>query len=249
MNRVLGKVTIITGGARGQGEAHARLFAAEGAKVLITDVLDELGQGVAEELRSAGHDVHYAHLDVSSESEWISIVDAAEKRWGKVDILINNAGIVGSMKGVHEEELSAWLKLTSINQQGVFLGTKHVAPAMQRAGGGSIVNISSINAAVAGAGFFSYQASKGAVRMMTKAAAMQFVADGIRVNSVCPGQVLTPMADEEGAESVKAFVSATPMKRAAVPEDISYGVLYLASDEASYVTGTELFIDGGYTAQ
>jgi NAD(P)-dependent dehydrogenase (short-subunit alcohol dehydrogenase family) len=249
MNRVLEKVTIITGAARGQGEAHTRLFAAEGAKVLMTDVLDEAGMTVAQELRDAGHDVHYLHMDVTSESDWVTAVAAAERRWGRVNILINNAGIVGSMKSVHEEELGAWTKVTAINQQGVFLGIKHVVPALRRAGGGAIVNISSISATVGGPGSFSYQASKGAVRMMTKAAAMEYAKENIRVNAVCPGQVLTPMAEEEGEESVKAFVAATPMARAARAEEISYGVLYLASDESSYVTGTELYIDGGYTAQ
>ena len=194
MNRVLGKVTIITGAARGQGEAHTRLFASEGAKVLMTDVLDAPGSAVAQELRDAGYDVHYLHMDVTSEADWIAVVKEAEARWGRVDILLNNAGIVGSMKGAHEEELSAWTKLTAINQQGVFLGIKHAVPAMQRAGGGSIVNVCSINGQVGGAGSFSYQASKGAVRMMTKAAAMQYVKDNIRVNSICPGLVMTPMA-------------------------------------------------------
>ena len=249
MNRVLGKVTIITGAARGQGEAHTRLFAAEGAKVLMTDVLDAAGAAVAQQLRDAGHDVHYVHMDVTSEADWVTAVAEAERRWGRVDILVNNAGIVGTMKPADQEDLSAWNKLISINQQGVFLGIKHTVPAMRRAGGGSIVNISSINAAVAGPGAFSYQASKGAVRMMTKAAAMEYVVDNIRVNAVCPGQVLTPMAEEEGEESVKAFVAATPMKRAARSEEVSYGVLFLACDESSYVTGTELYIDGGYTAQ
>lgn len=161
MNRVLGKVTIITGAARGQGEAHTRLFAAEGAKVLMTDVLDAAGTAVAQQLRDAGHDVHYVHMDVTSEADWVTAVAEAERRWGRVDILVNNAGIVGTMKPADQEDLSAWNKLISINQQGVFLGIKHTVPAMRRAGGGSIVNISSINAAVAGPGAFSYQASKG----------------------------------------------------------------------------------------
>ena len=249
MDRVRGKVTIITGGARGQGEAHARLFAAEGSAVLITDVLDELGEAVARELRDAGHDVHYRHLDVASEAEWIAVVDDAERRWGRINVLVNNAGIVGSMKSAHEEDLAAWCKINAINQQGVFLGIKHVVPAMRRAGGGSIVNICSISGSVGAPGFFSYQASKGAVRMMTRAAAVEYVVDGIRVNSVSPGLVMTPMAEEEGEESNKAFAAATPMKRGARPEEISYCILFLASDEASYVTGSDLFVDGGYTAQ
>ena len=249
MKRVQGKVAIITGAARGMGEAHARLFAVEGAMVLMTDVLDEPGNKVAAELREAGHDVHYMRMDVTSEKDWTEAIAEAERRWGRVDIVLNNAGIVGSMKGAHEEDLDEWKKITAINQQGVFLGIKHSVPAMRRAGGGAIVNTCSINGAVGGAGFFSYQASKGSVRMMTKAAALQYVRDNIRVNSVLPGLVMTPMAAEEGEESNRAFAAATPMGRAARPEEVSYGVLFLASDEASYITGTELYIDGGYTAQ
>lgn len=249
MGRVEGKVTIITGGARGQGESHARLFAEEGASVLITDMLDELGESVAEDLRRSGHDAHYMHLNVSSEEEWTAVISAAEERWGRVDILINNAGIVGTMKSVADEELDGWAKMTSINQQGVFLGLKHGAPAIERSGGGSIVNTCSINGTVGNPGGFSYQASKGAVKMMTRAAAMEYANRGVRVNSVSPGLVMTAMAVEEGEESNREFSEATPMKRAAQPREVSYGVLYLASDEASYVTGADLFIDGGYTAQ
>lgn len=249
MNRLLGKVTIISGAARGQGEAHSRLLAAEGAKVLMTDVLDEAGENVAADLRDAGSDVHYLHLDVTSEPDWSAAVDEAERRWGRVDVLVNNAGIVGSMKAADEEDLQAWTKLTAINQQGVFLGTKHVVPAMRRAGGGAIVNTCSINGTAGAPGSFSYQASKGAVRMMTRSAAMEYVGDKIRVNCVSPGLVMTPMAEEEGEESNKAFAAATPMKRGARPEEISYAVLFLASDEASYITGADLLVDGGYTAQ
>jgi NAD(P)-dependent dehydrogenase (short-subunit alcohol dehydrogenase family) len=243
------KVTIITGGARGQGESHARLFAAEGARVLITDVLDEAGEAVAAELRAAGHDVKYRHMDVSSEADWQAIIAEAEQRWGRVDILLNNAGIVGSMKSVEDEPLDSWTRLTSINQQGVFLGLKHGAPAIERSGGGAIVNTCSINGTVGNPGGFSYQASKGAVKMMTRAAAMEYANRGVRVNSVSPGLVMTPMAEEEGEESNREFSEATPMKRAAQPVEVSYAVLFLASDEASYVTGADLFVDGGYTAQ
>ncbi|MGF9649159.1 glucose 1-dehydrogenase [Pseudarthrobacter oxydans] len=249
MNRVEGKVAIITGAARGQGEAHTRLLAAEGSAVLMADVLDESGEKVANELRNDGHDVHYIHLDVTSEDGWKDVIAEAENRWGKVDILLNNAGIVGSMKGAEEEDLGSWNRVTTINQQGVFLGIKHAAPAMRRSGGGAIVNTCSISGSVGAAGFFSYQASKGAVKMMTKAAALEFVKDNIRVNSVSPALVMTPMAVEEGEESNKAFIDATPMKRAAVPEEISKAILFLVSDDSSYVTGTDLVVDGGFTAQ
>jgi NAD(P)-dependent dehydrogenase (short-subunit alcohol dehydrogenase family) len=249
MGRVQDKVAIVTGAARGQGESHARLFAQEGARVLLTDVLDDQGEAVAAELREAGHDAHYVRLDVSSEEGWVAVIKAAEDRWGRVDILVNNAGIVGTMKSVADEPLDGWLKKTAINQQGVFLGIKHGAPAIERSGGGAIVNTCSINGTVGNPGGFSYQASKGAVKMMTRAAAMEYAARGVRVNSVSPGLVMTSMAEEEGEESNREFSEATPMKRGAQPIEISYGVLYLASDEASYVTGADLLIDGGYTAQ
>jgi NAD(P)-dependent dehydrogenase (short-subunit alcohol dehydrogenase family) len=249
MGRVQGKITIITGGARGQGESHARLFAQEGASVLVTDTLDESGEAVALELRGAGHDVQYMHLNVTSEDDWKSVISAAEQRWGRVDILINNAGIVGTMKSVEDEGLEGWSKTTAINQQGVFLGLKYGVPAIERSGGGAVVNTCSINGTVGNPGSFSYQASKGAVKMMTRAAAMEYANRGVRINSVSPGLVMTAMAAEEGEESNREFSNATPMKRAAQPIEVSYGVLYLASDEASYVTGADLLIDGGYTAQ
>lgn len=249
MNRVEGKVTIITGAARGQGASHARLFAAEGSKILMTDVIDDAGEKVAADLRKTGHDVIYRHMDVTSEADWIAAVGEAESRWGYVNILLNNAGIVGSMKAADVESLDAWNTMTAINQQGVFLGIKHVVPAMRRAGGGSIVNTCSINGSVGSPGAFSYQASKGAVLMMTRAAALEYVKDNIRVNSISPGLVMTPMAEEEGEESNRAFAAATPMGRGARPEEISACVLFLASDEASYVTGADLLADGGYTAQ
>lgn len=249
MHRVQNKVTIVTGAARGQGEAHARLFALEGASILITDVLDDLGEVLAAELREAGSDVHYLTLNVSSEESWQNVIAAVQERWGRLDILINNAGIVGTMKSVEDEDVADWQKMTAINQQGVFLGIKYGAPAIERSGGGSIVNICSINGTVGNPGAFSYQAAKGAVKMMTRAAAMEYAARGVRVNSVSPGLVMTQMAVEEGEESNREFADATPMKRAAQPQEISPGVLYLASDEASYVTGADLFIDGGFTAQ
>lgn len=188
-------------------------------------------------------------MDVSSEEDWEAIIALAEERWGRVDIILNNAGIVGSLKSVQDESVSSWTRLTSINQQGVFLGLKHGAPAIERSGGGAIVNTCSINGTVGNPGGFSYQASKGAVKMMTRAAAMEYANRGVRINSVSPGLVMTPMAEEEGEESNREFSEATPMKRAAQPIEVSYAVLFLASDEASYVTGADLLVDGGYTAQ
>lgn len=249
MGRVKGKIVIVTGAARGQGESHTRRLAAEGAAILMGDVLDDLGEKVAAELREAGHDVHYFHLDVTSEADWEAIVAEAEKRWGKLDILLNNAGVVGSMQGSEKEDLDSWSRLISINQTGVFLGLKHGAPAIRRAGGGSIVNTCSINGTVGADGFFSYIASKGAVKMMTKSAALEYAKGQVRVNSISPALVMTKMAEEEGEESNRAFINATPLGRAAVPEDITNAVLFLASDESSYITGADLVIDGGYTAQ
>lgn len=249
MGRVQNKVTIITGAARGQGESHARLFAQEGAAVLMTDVLDDAGEAVASELREAGHDVIYRHMNVADEEDWEAIVAFTVERWGRVDILLNNAGIVGSQKPVFDEDLASWARMFSINQQGVFLGIKHVAPAIESTGGGSIVNTCSINGTVGNPGGFSYQASKGAVKMMTRAAAMEYAERGVRVNSISPGLVMTHMAVEEGEESNREFAAATPMKRAAQPIEISNAILFLASDEASYVTGADLLVDGGYTAQ
>lgn len=249
MGRVQGKIALITGAARGQGEAHTRTLAAEGASVLMTDVLDESGEQVAAELREAGHDVHYVHMDVTSEDDWKQVVASVKERWGGLNILVNNAGIVGSMKTSEDEDLDSWNRVTAINQQGVFLGIKHGAPLMRESGGGAIVNTCSINGSVGGAGFFAYQASKGAVKMMTKSAAMEYVDAGIRVNSVSPGLVMTQMAADEGEESNKAFIAATPMKRGAAPQEISNAVLFLVSDESSYITGADLLVDGGFTAQ
>jgi NAD(P)-dependent dehydrogenase (short-subunit alcohol dehydrogenase family) len=249
MDRVKGKIVIISGGARGQGAAHGKVFAQEGARVLLGDVLDEDGKKTAAALRAHGYDVRYRRLDVSSEADWKSAVDFCESEWGKLDILINNAGIVGTMKPPDTEDVADWQQMVDINQKGVFLGIQACIPAMRRAGKGSIVNTSSMNGIVGSPGYFSYQASKGAVRMMTKSAALTYASENIRVNSVCPGLVMTPMALEEGEESNAAFAAATPLLRGAEAEEISWGVLYLASDEASYVTGIDLVIDGGYTAQ
>lgn len=248
MSRVEGKAAIVTGGARGQGEAHVRLLAREGARVLIGDVLDELGGDLAEELQRAGHEVQYLHLDVSDEASWADAARAANSRWGKIDALVNNAGILGSRKTPTDETMSEWERVVAVNQRGVWLGMKTCVPYMRECGGGSIVNIASIHGGIVGApGFFSYQATKGAVTAMSRTAALDYAADNIRVNSICPGLVMTAMAAEDSDEDNAAFMAATPLGRGARPEEISWGVLFLISDEASYVTGTELAIDGGFT--
>ncbi len=256
MARMDGKVAIISGGARGMGAEEVNLFAEEGAKVVFGDILDDLGQQVEADCRAAGLDVAYTHLDVTSETDWQAIVALAEARYGRLDALVNNAGISISA-GAHniamaDTSVEDWDRVMDINSKGVFLGTKAAIPAMRRAGGGSIVNISSI-AGLSGAWSRShpYNASKGAVRLFTKSTAIQYAAEGIRCNSVHPGPIMTPMsastyADPEVAAQRLALV---PLGRRAHPIEVAYGVLYLASDEASFVTGAELVIDGGCIAQ
>lgn len=261
--RLLGKVAIVTGGASGIGAETARTFAAHGATVVLCDVQDTLGRTVAQEIADAGGSAEYRPLDVTSEEQWIALVADVERRYGKVNVLANIAGISGRPTGMTvqasgvttgaalaEQTLENWNLIMAVNSTGVFLGTKSVIPAMQRAGGGSIVNISSICGIVGSFANAAYHASKGAVRIFSKSAAIQYAKDQIRVNSVHPGFVDTPMARPGllGNESGKARMDATPLGRFGKPSDIAMGCLYLASDEAAWVTGSELVIDGGMTA-
>ena len=258
MGRVDGKVILISGGARGMGAEEVGLFAREGARVVFGDILDDLGQQVEAEQRELGHDVSYHHLDVTSESDWQAIVALAEARYGKLDVLVNNAGISISVEGgarnipLEDTSEEQWDRVMDVNSKGVFLGTKTAIPAMRRAGGGSIVNISSI-AGLSGAWSRShpYNASKGAVRLFTKSTAIQYAAEGIRANSVHPGPIMTPMsaATYDDPEVAAERLALVPLGRRAHPIEVAYGVLYLASDEASFVTGAELVIDGGCVAQ
>ena len=248
--RLRGKVCLISGGARGLGEAQARVFAGEGARVAIGDVLADEGETVAHEITESGDEAVFLRLDVTSEEDWDRAVSASVARFGKLDVLVNNAGIFQRATFL-ESTGDGWDRVMEINAKGVFLGTKAAVPAMQAAGGGSIVNISSIAGLVGSTISSAYNASKGAVRIMTKSAALQHVRDGIRVNSVHPGLSTTDMLpqvfpSEEDREQRRA---ATPMGRLGTPEDIAYAVLFLASDESSYVTGSELVVDGGFTAQ
>jgi len=247
-SRLAGKVALISGAARGQGAAHAERFSEEGAKVLLSDVRDEEGGETAQRIANRGLSAIYTHLDVTSTADWERAITLAEEEFGKLDILVNNAGILG-MPSLLEETEDHWSEVLAVNQTGVFLGMRAAVPAMKRAGGGSIINTSSIWGMVGAEEYISYQATKGAVILMTKSAALTHVGDGIRVNSVCPGFVRTPMAAEEGPDVEQAVAEATPMKRGALPEEISHGLVFLASDEASFVTGTELVIDGGFLAQ
>ena len=251
MGRLDGKVALISGGARGQGATEAQIFAREGAKVVLGDILDEAGRDVEAAIRGAGGEATYVHLDVTHEGDWRAAVDAAVQRYGKLNVLVNNAGIL-LRKTIEEMAVEEWDRIMAINLKGVFLGTKHAIPAMRRAGGGSIVNISSTAGLVGSPGETSaYIASKGGVRLFTKATAIQHAKDKIRCNSVHPGPVATEMIRDtlENPDLWAQRLRRLPMGRAATPEDVAYGVLYLASDESSYVTGSELVIDGGTTAE
>lgn len=260
--RLSGKVAIITGGASGIGAETARVFALHGARVLLTDTNAALGRNVTEEIASKGGTAAFAEQDVVSEARWAEIVAEAEQRYGRIDILCNIAGISGRDPKLNiqtsltagprlaEQTLEQWNKVLEINATGTFLGTKAVIPAMQRAGGGSIINISSICGIIGSHSNAAYHASKGAVRIFSKAAAIQYAPDRIRVNSIHPGFVDTPMTKpgHSNPEIAKIRLAATPLGRFGTPADIAAGCLYLASDEAAWVTGSELVIDGGMTA-
>ena len=248
--RLQGKVAIITGGARGQGAAEARMFAREGARVVFGDVLDDEGRQVEAEIAAAGGEAVYVRLDVTDEESWREAVGTALSRFGKVDILVNNAGIASWNAG-DDASVEEWDRIMEINAKGVFLGTRAVVPAMRDAGGGSIVNISSISGMVGQTNIHpGYNASKGAVRILTKSTAVQHAAEGIRCNSIHPGPVKTPMTERSWSnpEWLKATERRTPLGRYAEPDEIAYGVLFLASDESSFMTGSEVVIDGGMTA-
>ena len=248
--RLEGKVALITGAARGQGAAEARLFAQEGAKVIVADVSDPEGIAVAAEIAEAGGDAIYVHLDVSDESEWEAAVQSAITSFGKLDILVNNAGI-WRRGHVMETSSEQWDDIMNVNAKGVFLGTKAAIPEMRKAGGGSIVNISSTAGLVGSKTSSAYSASKGAVRIFSKSTAIQYASEGIRANSIHPGPIDTDMGDQVWPDptSREASISRTALSRIGTAQDIAYGALYLASDESSFVTGSELVIDGGVTAQ
>ena len=249
--RLSGKVCIVTGAAGGMGAAEARLFASEGACVALADVKDEQGESVAGEIRTAGGTALYLHHDVASDESWARVTDTVVERYGRLDVLVNNAGIGGGDQAPTALEVERWDRVVAVNSTGVFLGIRHAARAMRVTGGGSIINISSIYGLIGAPAGCVYPASKGAVRSLTKAAAVQLAPDGIRVNSVHPGFIDTPQTSHmmEDPEVVQDLVARTPLGWIAMPEHIAWGVLYLASDESTYMTGSEFVIDGGISAQ
>ena len=249
--RLESKVAFISGGARGMGAAEAKMFAREGAKVALGDVLEEEGKQVEAEINETGGEALFVRLDVTRESDWERAISATVQRFGKLDVLVNNAAVAVFVEP-DDATVADWDRQMAINAKGVFLGTKAAIPEMRKAGGGSIVNISSTSGLI-GQGYIhpGYNASKGAVRLLTKSIAVQYAKEGIRANSVHPGGTLTSMTEKRlsDPEAYALSISRIPLGRFAQPEEIAYGVLYLASDESSYVTGSELVIDGGYTAQ
>jgi NAD(P)-dependent dehydrogenase (short-subunit alcohol dehydrogenase family) len=256
MDRLKGKAAIVTGGAVGIGRACVERMAEEGAKVAIFDVLEDEGRVLADALTASGHDVVFASVDVADEAEMKEAIDAAAARFGRLDVMVNNAGISGAPKPTDEVTEAEWDRVQGVNVKGVFFGTKHAIPHLRAAGGGSIVNLSSIAGLVGVGGVAPYHASKGAVRLMTKNDAVTYAPEAIRVNSVHPGYIWTPMvethlrATSNDLEAAKAAAgSVHPLGHMGEPDDIAWAVVYLASDESKFVTGTELVVDGGYTAR
>ncbi|OCA92016.1 SDR family NAD(P)-dependent oxidoreductase [Pseudobacillus wudalianchiensis] len=250
MGRLNGKVAIITGAASGQGAAEAEIFAKEGAKVVAVDVQMDLLEQVVLNIRESRGEAFSMKLDVSSEEDWKTVIEQTIDIYGKVDILVNNAGVIIS-NNIEKCTLEEWNKIQNINSTGVYLGMKYVIAEMLKTGGGSIVNISSIDSIVGGSSSAAYVASKGSVRSLSRHTAIDYAKSNIRVNTVFPGYIITPMTAEQLTDEERSeyIYSQTALPYLGNPEDVAYGVLYLASDEAKFVTGTELVIDGGYTAK
>lgn len=246
--RLTDKVVLITGAAMGMGRQHALHMAREGAAVIVTDVADEAGKEVAAEIEQAGGQAIYQRLDVVDEAQWHDAIKAGVQAFGRINVLVNNAGVL-LFKAVHETDTAEWQRVLDVNLKGVFFGCKLILPAMREAGGGAIINVSSIYGLIGAPGAAAYQASKGAVRLLTKSAAVDYAPFAIRVNSVHPGVIDTPMtrdvlADEQARSQI---LQGTLLGRPAQPEEVARAVVFLASDEASYMTGSELVVDGGYT--
>jgi 3(or 17)beta-hydroxysteroid dehydrogenase len=253
MERLKGKVALVTGAASGMGKTIAQIFAREGAKVTLADINESGGKQAAQAISQAGGQAIFAKLDVTSEEQWKAAVKKTVDHFGKLDTLVNCAGIFFG-KSIEDMTYAEWKRVIAINLDGVFLGIKYSVGAIKKAGGGSIINMSSAGGIVGTVDSSPYNASKGGVRLLTKAAAMEFSKAGhgynIRVNSVHPGVIKTPMTEwiQRGDEGSEAIVKEQPIGYLGEPEDVAYGVLYLASDEGRYLTGSELVIDGGWTA-
>ncbi|MDC5697320.1 glucose 1-dehydrogenase [Intrasporangium calvum] len=250
MNRLEGRVALITGAASGIGKATAQRLAREGAAVVITDIAAEAGEATVAEIREAGGKALFVKHDVTSESEWEVATAKAVEEFGSLDILVNNAGM-GDLKTIEDTTIEEWNRTVAIDQTGVFLGLKTAAPHLKKSGNGAVINISSIFGTSGGFGTSpAYHAAKGAVRTLTKNAALYWATDGIRVNSIHPGFIETPILEPtKGTEYWNTMTALTPMGHLGKPEDIAAGVAYLASDDAKFVTGLELYIDGGYIAR
>ncbi len=250
MKRLEGRVALVTGAASGIGAATAHRLADEGAAVMLTDIQDEAGDLVAKDIVDHGGRASYLHHDVSSEEEWTTAVTRTLETYGRLDVLVNNAGM-GDLATIEETTVEDWQRTIGIDQTGVFLGMKSAAAALKESGHGSVINISSIFGTSGGFGTSpAYHAAKGAVRTLTKNVALHWAPEGVRVNSIHPGFIDTPILDQvRGTEFEKVMVDLTPLARLGRPEEIAAGVAYLASDDAGFVTGSELYIDGGFIAR
>lgn len=245
--RLSGKTALITGAASGIGAAHARLFAAQGANVLLCDIQGESGAAVCDEIRASGGSAMFCQLDVTDEGQWQSAVECALSGYGGLTTLVNVAGIASSA-GLEAETRDGWDRVIAVNQTGAMLGMKAAMPELLKSGNAAIVNIASMLAVIASRGAFAYQASKGALRQMTRSVALEYAAQGVRANTVCPGVIETPML-AGGPEKLREMqIQATPMQRLGRPEEIAWCSLFLCSDEASYITAADIVVDGGTTA-
>lgn len=255
MGRLEGKVAVITGAASGIGRATAQLFASEGAFLVLADIDDKAGRMVEEAIRSSGGRAVFKHADVSVAKDARSMVEEAVERYGRLDILFNNAGVEGVISGIADYPEEQFDRVIAVNLKGVWLGVKYAAPIMARQGGGSIINMASITGIVGYPGMSAYCASKGGVIALTRAVAVEYAERNVRVNCIAPGTVETPMTRriksslEKFPELTGVFAKASPMGRPATPEEVARTALFLASDDSSYITGTCIVVDGGYTAQ